>query len=103
MGGGLASAERFIRCALAKGHPERKGAVGDYGEGSGVESPRGKRQPTKKDLTAFRGGGRGRGLLAKLRPSGGAEPTSPEVVDREEARHLCPRITGAKGVNERYA
>ena len=103
MGGGLASAQWFIRCALAKGHPERKGAVGDYGEGSGVESPRAKRQPTKKDLTYSRGGGRGRGLLAKLRPSGGAEPTSPEVVDKEEARHLCPRITGAKGVNERYA
>ena len=42
-------------------------------------------------------------MLAKLRPPGSAEPTSPEVVDREEARHLCPRITGAKGVNERYA
>ena len=42
-------------------------------------------------------------MLAKLRPKGGAEPTSPVVVDREEARHLCPRITGAKGVNERYA
>ena len=42
-------------------------------------------------------------MLAKLRAPGGAEPTSPEVVDREEARHLCPRITGAKGVNERYA
>ena len=62
--------------------------MGDYGEGSGVESPRANRQPTKKDLTYSRGGGRGRGLLAKLRPKGGAEPTSPEVVDREEARHM---------------
>ena len=53
-----------------------------------MESPRAKRQPTKKDLTYSRGGGRGRGLLAKLRPKGGAEPTSPEVVDREEARHM---------------
>ena len=53
-----------------------------------MESPRAKRQPTKKDPTAFGGGGRGRGLLAKLRPKGGAEPTSPEVVDREEARHM---------------
>ena len=88
MGGGLASAQWFIRCALAKGHPERKGAVGDYGEGSGVESPRAKRQPTKKDLTAFRGGGRGRGLLAKLRPSGGAEPTSPVVVARKQVQHM---------------
>ena len=88
MGGGLASAQWFIRCALAKGHPERKGAVGDYGEGSGVESPRAKRQPTKKDLTAFRGGGRGRGLLAKLRPKGGAEPTSPVVVARKQVQHM---------------
>ena len=32
MGGGLASAQWFIRCALAKGHPERKGAVGDSEE-----------------------------------------------------------------------
>ena len=62
--------------------------VGDYGEGSGVESPRAKRQPTKKDLTAFRGGGRGRGLLAKLRPSGGAEPTSPVVVARKQDKHM---------------
>ena len=62
--------------------------MGDYGEGSGVESPRAKRQPTKKDLTAFRGGGRGRGLLAKLRPSGGAEPTSPVVVDKGQERHM---------------
>ena len=53
-----------------------------------MESPRAKRQPTKKDLTAFRGGGRGRGLLAKLRPSGGAEPTSPVVVDKGQERHL---------------
>ena len=88
MGGGLASAQWFIRCALAKGHLERKGAEGDYGEGSGVESPRAKRQPTKKDLTAFRGGGRGRGLLAKLRPSGGAEPTSPVVVARKQVQHM---------------
>ena len=42
-------------------------------------------------------------MLGQLRPWGGADPTSPEVVDKEEARHLCPRITGAKGVNERYA
>ena len=62
--------------------------MGNYGEGSGVESPRGKRQPTKNDLTYSRGGGRGRGLLAKLRPSGGAEPTSPEVVDMGQERHL---------------
>ena len=53
-----------------------------------MESPRGKRQPTKKDLTAFRGGGRGRGLLAKLRPSGGAEPTSPVVVARKQVQHM---------------
>ena len=32
MGGGLASAQWFIRCALAKGHPERKGAEGDSEE-----------------------------------------------------------------------
>ena len=62
--------------------------MGDYGEGSGQERPRGKRQPTKKDPTAFRGGGRGRGLLGQLRWKSGADPTSPEVVDREEARHL---------------
>ena len=62
--------------------------MGDYGEGSGVESPRAKRQPTKKDLTAFMGGGRGRGLLAKLRPSGGAEPTSPVVVARKQVQHM---------------
>ena len=42
-------------------------------------------------------------MLGQLRSKSGADPTSPEVVDREEARHLCPRITGAKGVNERYA
>ncbi len=53
-----------------------------------MESPRAKRQPTKKDLTAFRGGGRGRGLLAKLRPSGGAEPTSPVVVARKQVQHM---------------
>ena len=41
-----------------------------HGEGSGVESPRGKRQPTKKDLTTFRGGGRGRGLLCRFCPLG---------------------------------
>ncbi len=52
-----------------------------YGEGSGEERPRGKRQPTKKDLTAFRGGGRGRGLLGRLCPKGSADPTSPVVVD----------------------
>ena len=42
-------------------------------------------------------------MLGQLRSQSGADPTSPVVVDREEARHLCPRITGAKGVNERYA
>ena len=41
-----------------------------YGEGSGVERPRAKRQPTNKDITAFRGGGRGRRLLWRLRPLG---------------------------------
>ena len=60
---------------------KRKGAVGDHGEGSGEERPRGKRQPTKKDLTAFRGGGRGMGLLGRLCPKGSADPTSPVVVD----------------------
>ena len=55
VGGGHASAQRFIRYTLAKGHPERKGAVGDYGEGSGEERPRGKRQPTNTDLTALFG------------------------------------------------
>ena len=62
--------------------------MGNYGEGSGVESPRAKRQPTKKDPTAFRGGGRGRGLLGLLRPKGGADPTSPEVVAREQDKHM---------------
>ena len=62
--------------------------MGDYGEGSGVESPRGKRQPKEKDLTAFRGGGRGRGLLGQLRPSGGAAPASPEVVARKQDKHM---------------
>lgn len=62
--------------------------MGDYGEGSGEERPRGKRQPTKKDPTAFRGGGRGRGLLGLLRPKGGADPTSPVVVAREQDKHM---------------
>ena len=53
-----------------------------------MESPRAKRQPTKKDLTAFRGGGRGRGLLGQLRPSGGAAPASPEVVARKQDKHM---------------
>ena len=94
MGGGLASAQRFIRCALAKEHQKRKGAVGDYGEGSGEERPRAVRQPTNKDPTAFRGGGRGRGLLVKLRPSGGAEPTSPVVVDRAQDGVTMGRVRG---------
>ena len=64
-----------------------------------MERPRGKRQPTKKDPTAFRGGGRGRGLLGQLRPSGGADPTSPEVVARKQVQLLCPRFAGAKGVD----
>ena len=140
-----------------------------HGEGSGVESPRAKRKPTNKDLTAFRGGGRGRVLLWRFCPLGlyrhnktlsggdcrevapdtarlfgspppwgegardmgaGGSPCrsgrkkrlSPPAPGcrgyrlrpfwvgqrgacREVApkRHLCPRITGAKGVNMRYA
>ena len=70
--------------------------MGDYGEGSGEERPRGKRQPTKKDPTAFRGGGRGRGLLGRLRPKGGAEPTSPVVVAREQDRVTMGRVRGWK-------
>ena len=42
-------------------------------------------------------------MLGRLRPKGGAEPTNPVVVAMEQERHLCPRITGAKGVNLRYA
>ena len=53
----------------------------NYGEGSGEERPRGKRQPTENDPTALRGGGRGRGLLGRLCPKGSADPTSPVVVD----------------------
>ena len=41
-GGGLASAERFIRCALAKGHPVRKGAVGDSREDARREGEEGR-------------------------------------------------------------
>ena len=60
---------------------ETQASSANYGEGSGEERPRGKRQPTKKDPTAFRGGGRGRGLLGRLCPKGSADPTSPVVVD----------------------
>ena len=74
--------------------------MGNYGEGSGEERPRGKRQPTEKDLTAFRGGGRGRGLLGLLRPKGGADPTSPVVVDRAQDGVTMGRVRGWKAPEE---
>ena len=38
-------------------------------------------------------------MLGQLRPSGGADPTSPEVVARKQVQLLCPRFAGAKGVD----
>ena len=70
--------------------------MADYGEGSGEERPRAKRKPTKKDLTAFRGGGRGRGLLGRLRPKGGAGTTSPVVVARKQDKVTMGRVRGWK-------
>ena len=60
---------------------ETQASSANYGEGSGEERPRAKRQPTKKDLTALRGGGRGRGFSGQLCPKGCAAPKSPVVVD----------------------
>ena len=35
-------------------------------------------------------------MLGLLRPKGGAAPTSPEAVDREEARVIMGRVRGWK-------
>ena len=39
-------------------------------------------------------------MLAKLRPKGGAEPTSPEVVAREQDRVTMGRVRGWKAPEE---
>ena len=40
-------------------------------------------------------------MLAKLRPAGGAEPTSPVVVDRAQDRVTMGRVRGAHDRGER--
>ena len=40
-------------------------------------------------------------MLAKLRPKGGAEPTSPEVVAREQDRVTMGRVRGRNDPEER--
>ena len=69
------------------------------------QSGRLRRHRTSNDLTAFRGGGRGRGFV-RAAPLGGARTKPRSGGYQQRAGKFCycaPELRGRMGVNLRYA